>query len=134
MSPRTLTLTAWPDELLAEHGHPVAGRYAEVFWLPVLGPSCLWLLRHASYSTARGPYVVDAEVLARSIGLRGHGNQSPLQRTLRRLVDFDCATGSGDRFALRTHLGPLPERHLARLPDVLQLAHQVYVARHAVEA
>jgi hypothetical protein len=40
-----LTVTAWSDPVLDHLGHDPRSRYAERFWLPIVGPSCLLLGR-----------------------------------------------------------------------------------------
>ena len=61
------TIERLPDPLIEEHGHHVTSRYCEEFWLPTIGPSALWLLRHVSRHTETGPYVVDVEVLGEPV-------------------------------------------------------------------
>jgi hypothetical protein len=123
---RTLTIEKLDDPVLDSHGQHVTSRYVEVFWLPVLGPTSLWLLRHCSFHTEHGPYTVDARTLGRSLGVgAGPGRHNPLIRSLDRLVSFHCGLRVFDRWALRTHLGPLPQRHLNRLPEALQEAHDL---------
>ncbi len=120
-----LTISRWADPVLEAAGMPVTSRYVEVFWLPVLGPSAIWMLRHCSYHTADGDYTVDTDTLAVRLGIgRGCGNHSPVIRTLRRLVDFGCGHHAGTRWAVATHLPQLPGRHLRRLPEPVQLAHE----------
>ncbi len=37
--PTLLTLTAWEDPVLVHSGTDPRGTYAELFWLPMMGPS-----------------------------------------------------------------------------------------------
>jgi hypothetical protein len=121
-----LTITRLVDPVVEEHGYPVDSRYVECFWLPVLGPSAVWLLRHAEFHTEMGPYVVDEDVLARSIGIGVAGGR-PLRRTLERLVRFHCALGGVDQWAVRTALPALNARMEEHLPEALRVAHREFV-------
>jgi hypothetical protein len=116
------------DDLLERAGHHVTSLYVETYWLPVLGPSSIWLLRHASHHLpAEGRYVVEAEVLGKCLGLDGGGHHSALHRTLHRLVRFGAAVDDGNSvWRLRSHLAVLSRRQLARLPLVLQREHAVH--------
>lgn len=37
--PSTITVRPWPDPVIDTLGHDARSMYAEVFWLPTLGPS-----------------------------------------------------------------------------------------------
>lgn len=113
------------DPVIEAAGQHVSSAYCETFWLPVIGPTALWLLRHAAARTADGPYAVDVEVLGKSLGVGGaYSKSSPLHRTFDRLKRFECADGGwSTTWRLRTHLPQLPRRQLVRLPDVLQRQH-----------
>lgn len=128
--PSTIRIAPLDDPMLVARGHHVRDVYVESFWLPVLGPSAVWLLRHASFHIERsGQYVVEPEVLGKRLGLAGVGRNSPLLRTLDRLVGFHAAVKDGDgAWRFRLHLGDLPRRHLARLDEELRSAHAAYLA------
>lgn len=118
--PEQLVLERLVDDDLDVRGQHVTSRYVEKFWLPTIGPACLWLLRHASYHT-HGMYAVDAEVLAASIGLR----VPSLERALTRLVTFDTAHRVDHWcWRLRTHLPPLSRRALDKLPAAMRDEHE----------
>lgn len=111
------------DELC---GHEVRGRYVERFWLPVLGPSTVVLLRHLAdlFDGAPSGTVIDLAETARAIGLGERpGKNAPLRRTIARAVDFGAAQLSNQRLLVRRCLPPLSPRQLARLPEGLRLAH-----------
>jgi hypothetical protein len=109
-------------------GHDPRSVYVETFWLPVLGPSTTWLLRHLSIRLEESPQGVelDVEDTARSLGLGERlGPNAPFVRTLKRCVDFDMAEWRGPRqLAVRLRLPPLARRHLRRLPESLQARHE----------
>src|SRR3954469_10018177 len=45
LSTDVLTIRPWPDEVIDALGHDPRSAYVERFWLGVLGPSAIWLLR-----------------------------------------------------------------------------------------
>lgn len=129
-APIEVALRPFTDYVVERQGFPVRSEYVDTFWLPVLGPSSISLLRLVSYEFAAGgdAYVVESEVLGKRLGLGGVGRRSPLFRTLDRLVKFSAGVKEGpSSWRLRTHLGTLPRRHLARLPLELQEAHGAVV-------
>ena len=50
-----LTVEAWPDPVIDELGHDPRSAYVERFWLGVLGPSTVWLLRRLADQFDRQP-------------------------------------------------------------------------------
>lgn len=127
--------------LVARHvrsvtAHDVRSPYVEVFWLPVIGPSALWLLRLAAIHTFRGPVTFDMVDLSQRLGLgAGIGPNSSVQRTVRRLEAFHLATWLDDgSLAVARWLPPLSQQKVARLPETLQAAHARYLATSSVAA
>jgi len=122
-----LRVEAWPDPVIDEVGHDPRSAYVETFWLPVLGPSTTWLLRHLIVRLEQSPegIEIDVEDTARSLGLGERlSANSPFARTLKRCVDFEMAEWRGIRLlAVRRLLPPLARRHLRRLPESLQAKH-----------
>ena len=127
-----LRIEAWFDPVIDEVGHDPRSSYAETYWLPILGPSTTWLLRHLSSRLDASPEGIDLDVeeTARSLGLGERmGPNAPFARTLKRCVDFDMAQWRGHwHFAVRRRLPPLARRHLRRLPDSLQARHEEELA------
>ena len=128
-------------------GHHPTSDYAERFWLPVIGPSALWAHRRltAGLVSDHSGYQLNLTTLSREIGLgTGTGRNSPVVRTLARLVDFHLAEIIDDRLGVYTSLPPLTRRQSARLPDHLAHRHRdlavrrhdrsPYAARLSVEA
>jgi hypothetical protein len=112
-------------------GHHPMSDYAELFWLPVVGPSALWAHRRlaSGFLGDRASYRLNVAALASEIGLGGGtGASAPIIRTLVRLVRFDLAAVT-DRGSLgvRPVLPPLTRRQAARLPEHLAARHH----RHA---
>jgi hypothetical protein len=115
------------DPLIETLGFDARSRYAEAYWLGVLGPSALWALRRLSEGLARHPdgFVVELGHFARELGLgEGIGRQAPVVRAVARLVAFRMAEVRGDALAVRRSVPPLAGRHLARLPRHLAERHQ----------
>lgn len=127
-----LTVQAWQDPIVDRLGHDPRSRYCELFWLPVLGPSTLCLLRHLVARLEVDPEAchIDLADTARAIGLGERpGRNGPFARTVARAVDFDMARLNGSVLAVRRRIPPLPRRHLARLPESARAEHERLVAR-----
>ena len=67
----TLWVEPWDDPITDPLGHDPVSQYAELFWLPVLGPSSLWLLRRVSLMLQDSPSGFSVKMcdLAHEIGL-----------------------------------------------------------------
>lgn len=122
-----LRVTAWSPPGLDAAGHDPRSAYVERFWLPILGPSTVLLLRHlaTALDSAPGGFLLDLEETARALGLGVRdGPHAPLARALRRAVDFAMATEPGPgQLAVRRRIPSLSTRQVARLPASLQVAH-----------
>jgi hypothetical protein len=124
-----LTVRPWPDELIDSLGHDPRSAYVERFWLGVLGPSAVWLLRRLAAGLEASPagFTLPLADTARSLGLGGSGARSPFVRTLGRICTFDLARiEEPDTLAVRRKLPPLARRHLDRLPEALQAEHRAW--------
>jgi hypothetical protein len=121
-----LAVEPWPDPVIDEIGHDPRSQYAELYWLPVLGPSTTWLLRRFASYLDDEPHGVRLQIedLARRLGIGERtGPNGPFARSIKRCVDFQMAQWQGSTLAVRTHLPPLARRHLRRLPESLQAEH-----------
>ncbi len=128
---RMLQVRAWRDAAHEGFGVDARSDYAERFWLPVLGPSALWLLRLLARrletsANPGGPILLDPTETARALGLGDRtGPRAPFTRTLDRCVAFDMAARRGPGLLeVRTVLPLLPRRHLARLHPGLRAEHE----------
>lgn len=112
------------DPLVDELGYDARSGYVETFWLPVLGPSTVFLLRHLAARLESSPQgiEIDLEETARSLGLGERlSANAPFARTLKRCIDFEMAQWRRPGvFAVRVRLPPLARRHLRRLPGCLR--------------
>ena len=110
-----------------------------MFWLPVLGPTATWLLRRFSFGLVEQPAGVTLDIhdLARSLGVAySPGKHNSFTRALQRCTMFGVAHQIALlptlTVAVRTTLPPVTQRHLTRLPETLQLAHQQWGATLSV--
>jgi hypothetical protein len=115
------------DPVIDALGHDARSIYVETYWTPVLGPTSLMLLRRiAGLLEAKPdgfPLPLGPTAAALGIGHRGGAN-SPMTRTLTRLVTFGMAAIQGDAYAVRRTLPPLARRHVMRLPGYLAERHR----------
>src|SRR3954451_13629533 len=70
LSTDVLTIRPWPDEVIDALGHDPRSAYVERFWLGVLGPSAIWLLRRLASGLDAAPAGFELP-LARSGERRG---------------------------------------------------------------
>ncbi len=129
----TVAIRPRPDDVIDALGYDPRSLYVETYWLSVLGPSTLWLLRRlvAGLEVHPGGFDLPMAETARAIGLGDKcGRSSPFVRSLARLCQFDVAEtielgspGEGAALAVRRKLAPLNLRQVLRLPETLQSAH-----------
>jgi len=128
--PSTLLIQPWHDPVLDTVGHDPRSRYAELFWLPTLGPTALLLLRHLAAQFDLHPEGIELRVAdtSRALGVGDReGSSSPIVRSLNRLESFDLACSDGNTtVAVRRNLPPANRRHLRRLPPAMQAAHAAW--------
>ena len=108
-----------------ERGFDARSAYAETYWLPILGPSCLLIARRLVSWLEAEPdgFEISKTALASSLGLgTGVGRSAPIVRTLARLADFGLAHVD-DSYAVRAMFPALSARQITRLPDHLAAAH-----------
>ena len=93
-----LYIRSWDDPIVDRMGHDPRSGYVEQFWLGILGPSTIWLLRHCRHELDRSPhgFVLDLGDAAGALGL-GHngGRNSPLARSIARACRFGAARPAG---------------------------------------
>ncbi|MGH9001401.1 MAG: hypothetical protein ACRDY7_18660 [Acidimicrobiia bacterium] len=128
--PTTIRITPLLDPVIDTIGHDPRSLYTERFWLPTLGPTTLLLLRRLADAFDQTPEGIDLPLVeaSRALGLGDReGPNSPLWRSLCRLIQFDLAAEHGDGMAVRRTVPPVNRRHVRRLPEDLQRAHEEWV-------
>lgn len=121
-----VVIRPWIDPVVDDDGHDPRSRYVERFWLGVLGPTATWLVRRLAAGLDRSPggYELDLVDTAQEMGLSfAEGRNSPFSRALQRCVMFGLAHPIPRGLAVRRRLPPVAHRHLRRLPDSVQVAH-----------
>lgn len=128
----TLRVLPWHDPVVDALGHDPRSFYVERFWLPVLGPSTVFMLRLVAVALEASPggCELDLAEAARRLGLGERaGRRAPVVRTLARCVDFEMARPAGfSTLSVRRRLPPLARRHLARLTESLLEEHASWTA------
>lgn len=123
-----LWVEPWDDPITDPLGHDPVSKYAELFWLPILGPSSLWLLRRVSLMLQDSPSGFSVKMcdLAQEIGLGNwRGPRSPFQRAVDRCCDFQLAVRREESFVYVRRRVPTLGRRLAhRLPQRLREMHE----------
>ncbi len=125
-----LMIRAWIDPVVDETGHDPRSRYVEQFWLGVLGPTATWLLRRLVAGLEQQPdgYEIDLDVTARAMGMSYRaGRSSPFSKALQRCTMFGLAHQTSDGIAVRRRIPTVAHRHLRRMPDAVQRAHDEWV-------
>lgn len=128
-TPRRVTVRPWVDPVVDDDGFDARSRYVETFWLGVLGPTATWLIRRlvAGFAAEPDGYELDLDVTARAMGLRfAPGRTSPFSRALERCVMFGVAHPISGGLAVRRRIPEISSRHLRRMPDDVQAAHQAW--------
>jgi hypothetical protein len=117
----------WTDAVVDDLGFPPGSWYVEWYWLSILGPTSVWLLRRVDDALEHAPdgFLLDINECAAALGIAGStGRTSAIQRTLRRIVQFGAARAvDAQTLDVRRHLPPLTRAQVARLPSSLRAAH-----------
>lgn len=133
---RHLVVRPWWDPDLAITGHRLDDPYVELFWLGVLGPSTICLLRRLSRGFDLHPegFRLSVASTARAIGLGpATGRNGPLNRTIDRACNFGLMRRTAlDEIDVRLHIPSLSRRQLTRLPVAVQNAHEDWVSENAM--
>lgn len=129
--PPTLRVEPWPDPVVDALGHDPRSAYVEKFWLGVLGPSGVWLLRHLADRLDEHPDGLELDVMTtgRAIGL-GSKSGASLGHTVQRCATFGhLRFDADDAIAVRRRIAPLSRRQVEHLPETLQAEHQAWLSR-----
>ena len=127
------------DPTLDRVGFPLDHPYVERVYCSVLGPSSVMLLRRTAdlFAEHAAGARVDVVDLSRSLGLGVRpdaadvGRNSPLRRTMDRLVHFKMAVWrDDDRLGVHPKVPALERHRLARLPDSVLTSHHRLLKDH----
>ncbi|HUF98976.1 MAG TPA: hypothetical protein VMM60_12680 [Ilumatobacter sp.] len=129
---RVVTIAAWADPIVDVRGHDPRSAYVERYWLAVVGPTALWIMRRFADQFDDHPdgFRIDLEHTAVTMGLSfDKGAASPFGRALHRCVMFGLAQPIVDGLSVRRKLPSVARRHLSRLPDDVQAEHDEWARR-----
>ena len=124
----SFTVKALPDPLVEQYGWPAASDETMLYVLPIIGPTCLCILHRLSAYAAAGETLWTPHDFAVTFGIGDDDHLALAARSLARLAAFDMARIHAADLAVRTHIGPLPERWIARLPPYLIDAYRNTIA------
>ena len=123
---QVLQVRPWDDPNLRRNGHDPRSAYVERFWIAVLGPSAVWLLRLLAREfdeLAPGEnLLLNLESTAQRLGLQHRGGrQSTFMRTIDRCRMFDLAHFEHDAVLIvRKLMPPVPRKLHVRMPRALR--------------
>jgi hypothetical protein len=124
---------AWtisPSTVTPLDRHGARGQYVEEFYLPLLGPTCIAMLRHFAAALDQvDSYRMPLHVLPQLFGLgMAHNRHSLFGRTIRRLARFGIAQVAGPtELHVKTAVPWLTAAQLTRLHRQLQVRHDRWV-------
>lgn len=123
LSAQQITITGWVDPLVVEFGWEAGDERTLLYLTPLLGPTATLML-HRLGGNAHSDSTWCVDDLAATFGLKGQGSHglgknSPVCRSLARLVQFEFVRLGATSISIRTHVAPLSERHLRHLPPYL---------------
>ena len=130
------TIRPWHDPQLDERGIDPRDRYCERFWLGVIGPTALWVMRRFADEFDRSPegFTIDLAHTAATMGMSyARGSNSPFGKAVHRCVMFGIALPAEGGFTVRRRLPTVARRHLERLPADVRDSHEEW-ARRAVRS
>ena len=126
-SPLTATIVPFVDKRSYGITFDPRSHYAETFWLPILGPSTMWLLRKVAdrFDTEPDGFELDLIETSRSLGIGSNGGKNnAFSRALKRVVNFDVGKEVDEHtIAIRRALPTLHQGHVRRLSPRLANLH-----------
>lgn len=130
-----LHVTALSDPVVDLVGHDLRSTYVERFWLPVLGPTTVLLLRRLAADLEEQPEGFDLPILdtalALGLGTRS-GRNAPFLRAVARATKFKITASVGPgTLAVRRRVAPLNRTQCERLPPLVRDEHAAWVAEAA---
>lgn len=129
----TVEVVALADPVIDRVGFDPRSPYAERFWLAVLGPTSLLLMRHLATRFDLEPdgFSLDRHEVANALGVGGRGGRNaPFVRAIARCGQFGLIRRPGpDRLAVRRRVPPLTRGQVRHLSEELQRSHARWQAR-----
>lgn len=129
--PEILNFRTWEDPVADPFGHDPCSQYVELYWLPILGPTAIFLLRRLNIILQQnsGSFSIPRQHLAHELGIsQWHGPNSPFGRALSRCCDFSMFhPQQGDLIYVRQRIPSLPKRLSRRLPERVR---ELYATSH----
>ena len=126
-----LRVTPWGDPIIDRLGHDPRSLYVEKFWLGVLGPTTILLLRHCAQSLEESPegFDLNFKATASALGLgRRVGRAGPLTRSFERACRFSVVRSlSPTEIEVRRRLPPLNRKQVSRLSPRRQHEHAMFL-------
>lgn len=125
----SIVVVPWVDPVVDNGGASVFSRYVELYWLPVLGPSALWILRRMVMGFESFPegYELDCATTATDLGLRFSSSpNNSFTRSLQRCLYFGTLQTHQGGLAVRCNLPAISARQLQRLSPALRNAHEAW--------
>lgn len=108
-------------------GFDPRSHYAETFWLPILGPSTLWLMRNIAqrFDTEPDGFTLDLVDTSTALGIRSKGGKNnSFHRAIGRVVSFNMGRTIDDAtLAVRRVMPALHSGQIRRLSPRLQQQH-----------
>jgi hypothetical protein len=125
----------WIEALEPRHVDtiPAFDPYVETFWLPTVGPSCVFLYRRLVLwlEGEPGGLTIDVEQTGKMLGLHGGvGKNAVIMRTFSRLAEFHLVEEDGWLVRVHTMLPHLTTRQIERLPERLRALHPAPTNNH----
>lgn len=117
-------------------GHDPRSAYVETFWLPLLGPSTVMLMRRlaAEFDHSPNGFEIPTDLLSKDIGLGNRmSRRSAFARTLDRCASFHLLLIEGPIVHVRRHMSTLSPRQIEALSPRLKPRHQAWATEIADE-
>ncbi|NNC80672.1 MAG: hypothetical protein HKN94_11035 [Acidimicrobiales bacterium] len=146
MYPTAPDLTGRTEVFVLPHADPAVdpigfdprSDYAEQFWLPILGPSTLWMLRRLAqrFDVEPDGFALDLPELSASLGIRSKagGRNTTFHRSIERLVTFNMGRTIDERtISVRRIMPPLHAGQVRRLSPNLQQRHADAIAQRSID-
>ncbi len=115
------------DAEFDDAGFDPRSHYAETFWLPILGPSTLWLMRNIAQRFDSEPdgFTLDLVETSTALGIRSKGGKNnSFHRAIGRVVSFNMGRTIDDAtLAVRRVMPALHSGQIRRLSPRLQQQH-----------